>query len=74
LEAGSIANRQEELELATEERRLAVAKAVTAAVADFCAAHGPAAVQEVKASAAGHTAAAWRATRAYVAHRAHWTR
>jgi N-acetylmuramoyl-L-alanine amidase len=74
LEAGSIANRQEELELATEERRLAVAKAVTAAVADFCAAHGPAAVQEVKASAAGRTAAAWRATRAYVAHRAHSTR
>jgi N-acetylmuramoyl-L-alanine amidase len=74
LEAGSIANRQEELELATEERRLAIAKAVTAAVADFCAAHGPAAAQEVKASATGRAAAAWRATRAYVAHRAHWTR
>jgi N-acetylmuramoyl-L-alanine amidase len=74
LEAGSIANRQEELELATEERRLAIAKAVAAAVADFCAAHGPAAVQEVKASATGRAAAAWRTTRAYVAHRAHWTR
>jgi hypothetical protein len=32
LEAGSIVNRQEELDLATPERRLLVAKAVTAAV------------------------------------------
>ncbi len=37
LEAGSIVNRQEELELATPERRLIVAEAVTAAVEDFCA-------------------------------------
>ncbi len=36
LEAGSIVNRQEELELATPERRLIVAEAVTAAVEDFC--------------------------------------
>src|SRR6202046_2558354 len=36
LEAGSIINRQEELELATSERRLAVAKAVVAAVEEFC--------------------------------------
>jgi N-acetylmuramoyl-L-alanine amidase len=38
LEAGSIVNRQEELELATAERRSLVAKAVTAAVEDFCTA------------------------------------
>jgi N-acetylmuramoyl-L-alanine amidase len=37
LEAGSIMNRQEELELATPERRLMVAEAVTAAVENFCA-------------------------------------
>jgi N-acetylmuramoyl-L-alanine amidase len=36
LEAGSIANRQEELELATSQRRMLTAKAVAAAVADFC--------------------------------------
>jgi N-acetylmuramoyl-L-alanine amidase len=66
LEAGSIANRQEELELATPERRLAVAKAVAAAVTDFCAARAPTAAQEVKAPASGHAAA--RATRALVAH------
>ena len=43
LEAGSIINRQEELELATPERRLMVAEAVTAAVEDFCASRGQAA-------------------------------
>src|SRR6478672_11419897 len=37
LEAGSIINRQEELELATSERRLMVAAAATAAVKEFCA-------------------------------------
>jgi N-acetylmuramoyl-L-alanine amidase len=37
LEAGSIINRQEELDLATPERRLMVAEAVTAAVDEFCA-------------------------------------
>jgi len=36
LEAGSIVNRQEELELATPERRARTAQAVAAAVADFC--------------------------------------
>jgi N-acetylmuramoyl-L-alanine amidase len=36
LEAGSIINRQEELELAAPERRLMVAKAITAAVEEFC--------------------------------------
>ena len=42
LEAGSIVNRQEELDLATPERRLLVAKAVTAAVEEFCASRGQA--------------------------------
>jgi N-acetylmuramoyl-L-alanine amidase len=66
LEAGSIANRQEELELATPERRLAIANAVTAAVGDFCATRTPDAVHEVKAPASGQAAA--RITRASVAH------
>ena len=38
LEAGSIANRQEELELATPERRTLTSAAVAAAVEEFCAA------------------------------------
>jgi N-acetylmuramoyl-L-alanine amidase len=38
LEAGSIVNRQEELDMATPERRALIAAAVTAAVEDFCAA------------------------------------
>jgi N-acetylmuramoyl-L-alanine amidase len=38
LEAGSIVNRQEELELATPERRTLTGEAVAAAVEDFCAA------------------------------------
>jgi N-acetylmuramoyl-L-alanine amidase len=38
LEAGSIVNRDEELELGTVERRSLISAAVTAAVADFCAA------------------------------------
>jgi hypothetical protein len=42
LEAGSIINRQEELELATPERRLMVAEAVTASVEEFCASRGQA--------------------------------
>jgi N-acetylmuramoyl-L-alanine amidase len=36
LEAGSIVNRQEELELASPERRAMIGAAVTAAVEDFC--------------------------------------
>lgn len=49
VEAGSIVNRQEELELAKPERRLLVAKAVTAAVEDFCAARAqPVAVRQAK--------------------------
>ena len=50
LEAGSIVNRQEELELATPERRLIVADAVTAAVEDFCASRG----QTIARSPAGN--------------------
>jgi hypothetical protein len=42
LEAGSIINRQDEIELATPERRLMVGEAVTAAVEDFCASRGQA--------------------------------
>jgi N-acetylmuramoyl-L-alanine amidase len=38
LEAGSIVNRQEELELASPERRALISSAVAAAVEDFCAA------------------------------------
>jgi N-acetylmuramoyl-L-alanine amidase len=37
LEAGSIVNRQEELELGTPKRRAATSEAVVAAVTDFCA-------------------------------------
>jgi N-acetylmuramoyl-L-alanine amidase len=50
LEAGSIINRQEELELATPERRRVVAEAVTAAVADFCASRGQAVAAQPPAS------------------------
>ena len=50
LEAGSIINRQEELELASPERRLAVAEAVAAAVEEFCATHGKAVVSQPTAS------------------------
>ena len=42
LEAGSIINRQEELQLATPERRLMVAEAITAAVEEFCGSRGQA--------------------------------
>jgi N-acetylmuramoyl-L-alanine amidase len=42
LESGSIVNRQEEFELATPERRLIVAEAVTAAVEEFCTSRGEA--------------------------------
>jgi N-acetylmuramoyl-L-alanine amidase len=37
LEAGSIVNRQEELELATPERRSLTSAAIVAAVENFCA-------------------------------------
>jgi len=41
LEAGSIVNRQEELELAGADRRARTSAAVAAAVADFCTARAP---------------------------------
>ena len=67
LEAGSIVNRNEELEMGTPERRLAIAKAVTAAVTDFCATHGPSSVKQAKDSASGPVTAPsathWRAKR-----------
>jgi len=52
LEAGSIVNRQEELELATPERRAMTAAAIAAAVANFCAARARSPV--VKAAVSGH--------------------
>jgi N-acetylmuramoyl-L-alanine amidase len=52
LEAGSIINRQEELELATPERRALTSAAIAAAVANFCAARARPPV--VKASVSGH--------------------
>jgi N-acetylmuramoyl-L-alanine amidase len=52
LEAGSIVNRQEELELGTPERRSLTSAAITAAVANFCAARAHPPV--VKASVSGH--------------------
>jgi N-acetylmuramoyl-L-alanine amidase len=58
LEAGSIVNRQEELELATPERRLIVAEAVTAAVEDFCARKGQTVANRPAANAPGFIATA----------------
>jgi N-acetylmuramoyl-L-alanine amidase len=52
LEAGSIVNRQEELELTTPERRALTSAAIVAAVADFCAAR--ARLPAVKAAVSGH--------------------
>jgi hypothetical protein len=60
LEAGSIINRQEELELATPERRLMVAKSVTAAVENFCASRE----QAVAGRPASHPASIANAARA----------
>jgi N-acetylmuramoyl-L-alanine amidase len=61
LEAGSIVNRAEELELGTKERRALTSAAVVAAVEDFCAArmhpHGES-VAKRPAPAAEHKAAA----------------
>ncbi len=68
LEAGSIVNRKEELELGTPERRALVAKAVVAAVEDFCAAQAqPVAAQQVKPPAA-KTAAHGRTKPTALAH------
>jgi N-acetylmuramoyl-L-alanine amidase len=52
LEAGSIVNRQEELELGTPERRSLTSAAIAAAVANFCAARARPSV--VKAAVSGH--------------------
>ena len=52
LEAGSIVNRQEELELSTLERRSLTSAAIAAAVANFCAARAHSPV--VKASVSAH--------------------
>jgi len=52
LEAGSIVNRQEELELGTEERRSLTSAAIVAAVENFCAAS--ARPRGVRAAASGH--------------------
>jgi N-acetylmuramoyl-L-alanine amidase len=57
LEAGSIVNRQEELVLATPERRTLTSEAVAAAVEDFCAARAhPKIEQLAKRPANPHTA------------------
>jgi len=52
LEAGSIVNRQEELEFSTPERRAITSAAIAAAVANFCAARARSPV--VKAAISGH--------------------
>jgi N-acetylmuramoyl-L-alanine amidase len=53
LEAGSIVNREEELELATPKRRKIVAEAVTAAVEDFCASQGQTVADRPAANSSG---------------------
>jgi N-acetylmuramoyl-L-alanine amidase len=52
LEAGSIVNRQEELELGTAERRSVTSTAIVAAVEKFCATHARS--PSLKAAASGH--------------------
>ena len=52
LEAGSIVNRQEELELGTPERRSLTSAAIVAAVEIFCAAR--ARPPGIRATASGH--------------------
>jgi N-acetylmuramoyl-L-alanine amidase len=52
LEAGSIVNRQEELELGTVERRSVTSAAIVAAVEKFCATHARS--PSLKAAASGH--------------------
>jgi N-acetylmuramoyl-L-alanine amidase len=52
LEAGSIINRQEELELGTPERRSKASTAIVSAVEDFCAARtSPRITEQVKRAA-----------------------
>ena len=57
LEAGSIINRQEELELASPERRALTSAAITAAVEDFCTARATPDQLAKRLSAAGATSA-----------------
>jgi N-acetylmuramoyl-L-alanine amidase len=58
LEAGSIINRQEELELAAPERRLMVAEAITSAVEEFCAGRGQAVAARPQTSNPANSATA----------------
>src|SRR6202035_5001751 len=58
LEAGSIVNRQEELELASPERRALTSAAVVAAVEEFCAAKARPVARPVARVAAPKAAAA----------------
>ncbi len=67
LEAGSIVNRQEELELATPERRLLTAKGVAAAVADFCDMRARPSEQPIKRSPSAKPAATGRSKPAALA-------
>ena len=62
LEAGSIVNRQEELELATPERRAATSAAVVAAVEEFCASRSHPQIEQVAKRPANPHAASPRAT------------
>jgi N-acetylmuramoyl-L-alanine amidase len=58
LEAGSIVNRPEELELGTPKRRAKTSAAIVSAVEEFCSAHThPKAAPSVKQSEPPHTAA-----------------
>ena len=57
LEAGSIINRQEELELATPEHRAATSAAVVAAVEDFCAARARPETERLAKRPVAHPAA-----------------
>jgi N-acetylmuramoyl-L-alanine amidase len=58
LEAGSIVNREDELELATPERRALIADAITAAVEDFCAERARPSVERALGRAASSNASA----------------
>jgi N-acetylmuramoyl-L-alanine amidase len=73
LEAGSIINRLEELELATPERRSTVAQAVTAAVEEFCTVRELAVTGQLPANnlARGPTKASRAIKRATLPHRKH---
>jgi N-acetylmuramoyl-L-alanine amidase len=64
LEAGSIINRQEELELGTAERRAKTTAAIVSAVGDFCASRvSPKITQQMKRPGPPHTKQSATATR-----------